>query len=135
MFRMPKAIPTASKLPSGKGSAIGVGREEADAVGESLCGDLLPARGEHLSDEIDPRHPDVRSAAGGFDRQVGGAGRNVQKAECVEEMHLPDCEAAPGDIAAEAEEVVEEVVPPGDRGEDLPDHADVLIAADPVTDG
>ena len=69
-------------------------------------------------------------AAGGLDGQIRRAGRNVQKAECVEEVHLPDGETAPGDIAAEAEEMVQKIVPPGDRGEDLPDHADMLVAAD-----
>ena len=64
------------------------------------------------------------------DGQIRRTGRNVQKTERVEESHLADGETPPGDVPAEAEKMVQKIVPPGDCGKDLPDHADVLVAAD-----
>ena len=69
-------------------------------------------------------------AAGRLDGQIGRPRRHIQKAERLEKPHLPDGETAPGDIPAKAEEVIQKIVPPGDRGKDIPDHSDVLVAAD-----
>ena len=44
----------------------------------------------------------------------------------MKEAHLLDSELAPRDVPAEAQEMVQEVVPAGDGREDFPYHADVL---------
>ena len=67
----------------------------------------------------------------GIDRQIRCSGRHVQQPEGVEENHLPGGEATPGDVAAKTQQVIQEIVPAGDRCKDLPDHADVFLAADP----
>ena len=59
------------------------------------------------------------------------SGRHVQQPEGVEENHLPGGEATPSDVAAKTQQVIQEIVPAGDRCKDLPDHADVFLAADP----
>ena len=67
-----------------------------------------------------------------LDGQIRRTGRNVQKPISVEESHFTDGEATPNDVPAEAEEMVQKIVPPGDGGKDLPDHADMLVTAEAV---
>ena len=122
--------PHGVKTPIGERKPKRVRLEKPDASGKAAPHDLVYPRGEHLGDEVDPRHPDLRMPSGGLDGQIRRSGRHVEKVEGLKEAHLPDGETSPCDVAAEAQEAVQEVVAPGDRREDLPDHADMLVAAD-----
>ena len=52
-------------------------------------------------------------AVRGLDGQIGRAGRHVQQAERIEETHPPHGGPPPGDVPAEAEQMVQKIVPPG----------------------
>ena len=116
MFRMPKAIPTASKAPIRKGEHRGIGLEKVNASVQALVRCLSPSRDQHFPDEIDPHDPDVRMPPGGLDGQIRRAGGHIQKTKRVEESHPADGEAPPGNVPAEAQKMVQKVIPARDRG-------------------
>jgi hypothetical protein len=70
-----------------------------------------------------------RSKAGAY-RKVRCSRGDIEKTTRGGERHLFHGKAAPGHVAPEAQEVVEEIVPAGDGGEYLLDHADALGVRD-----
>jgi hypothetical protein len=65
-------------------------------------------------------------AEAGAYRKVRRSGGDIKKTVRGVERHLFHGKTAPGHIAPETQEVVEEIVPACDRGEYLLDHADAL---------
>jgi hypothetical protein len=89
----------------------------------------LPAGGQHFLYEVDPRNPDRGKNTAGLDSQIAGAGGHIKEAVGAEKTHLARCEATPGDVPTQAEEVVQEIVFAGYGGKDLLYQADALGSA------
>lgn len=55
-----------------------IGEDRCDAIGEAGGGDVLAGEREHALGGIDGGDVNVRSPAGEFDRDLGGAGAEVE---------------------------------------------------------
>ena len=120
-FRKPNATVTTPNVSSGNGScraspSTRMTRPEAPAFRTLRSGQL-----EHLAAEVGP--DDRRSTLGQRvigQRQVGRARAAVEHGNSRLGRHDPGRERPPGSIDVQAQQVVEQIVPLGDRGEHRP---------------
>ena len=114
-LRMPNAMVTASTAPFMIGHTRRVATNERHAVGETPLQQLLAPDAQHRGGKVDADHArGVRRRGPRGDRQIRGAGAEVQHALVACELQGPDRRATPPPIDASAEQVIQEVVPPRD---------------------
>jgi hypothetical protein len=110
-----------------EGKLQGVGLHEGDTPVKSLLFDLCFAEVKHLEDEINAGGADAAVFLRGIYGKVRGSAGDIEEPPRLEKAHLLHRKAAPCDITAQTQEVVEKVIFPGDRGEHLLHHADAFF--------
>ena len=100
------------------GDARRVAADERHAIGKPGARDLPASDAQHRAGEIDADHARRgRPRAHRRDREVGGAGAEIEHPLAAGERERPDRALAPPRVDAGAEQMVQEVVPRRDRVE------------------